>query len=144
MKRALFLLIPVGLALAAVAPAQTLEEERQALIDAKQQSQASRERSARLQQEAMNARQEAERAWREAAALAASIQAAEADIQAAQARIAIIARMQSAQNARLAERQEPIVRLIAALQTLARRPPVTALVQPGSISDVVHLRAVLA
>src|SRR3546814_358587 len=64
-------------------------------------------------------------------------------IQAAQARIAIVARMQRAQNVRLAERQEPIARLTAALQMLSRRPPATALVQPGSISDLVHLRAVL-
>src|SRR3546814_278418 len=86
---------------------------------------------------------DAGRARRQAAALAASIQAAEADIQAAQARIAIVARMQRAQNVRLAERQEPIARLTAALQMLSRRPPATALVQPGSISDLVHLRAVL-
>src|SRR3546814_11133621 len=52
-------------------------------------------------------------------------------------------RMQRAQNVRLAERQEPIARLTAALQMLSRRPPATALVQPGSISDLVHLRAVL-
>src|SRR3546814_18824801 len=44
-------------------------------------------------------------------------------IQAAQARIAIVARMQRAQNVRLAERQEPIARLTAALQMLSRRPP---------------------
>src|SRR3546814_21159363 len=63
---------------------------------------------------------------------------------AAQARIAIVARMQRAQNVRLAERQEPIARLTAALQMLSRRPTATALVQPGSISDLVHLGAVLA
>src|SRR3546814_21007693 len=34
-------------------------------------------------------------------------------------------------------------RLTAALQMLSRRPPATAWVQPGSISDLVHLRAVL-
>lgn len=145
MKRALLLLIPAALMFAAAAvSAQTLADEQQALAAAKEQAQAARKRSKQLQQEAGAAREEAERARRQAAALAASIQAAEADIQAAQARVAIIAKLQQAQNARLAERQEPIVRLTAALQMMARRPPATALVQPGSISDIVHLRAVLA
>lgn len=144
MKRVLLLLVPAGLGLAAIASAQTLEDEQRALIDSKNQAQAARERSARLVQEAKAAREEAERARRQAAALAAGIQAAEADIQAAQARIAIIARMQRVQNARLAERQEPIVRLTAALQMLARRPPATVLVQPGSLSDIVHMRVVLS
>jgi murein hydrolase activator len=143
-KRLHFLIFPVAFAAASIASAQSLRDEQQALLDAKKQAEAARERSTRLKQEAKTARQEAERARRQAAALAASIQAAEADIQAAQARIAIIARMQRAQNGRLAERQEPIVRLTAALQMLARRPPATVLVQPGSLSDIVHMRAVLA
>lgn len=145
MKRALLLLIPAAmLAASSVGPAQTLADEQQALAAAKKQAEAARARSKRLKQEASAAREEAERARRQAAALAASIQAAEADLQAAQARVAIIARLQQAQNARLAERQEPIMRLTAALQMMARRPPATVLVQPGSISDIVHLRAVLA
>lgn len=132
------------LVLGAIAPAQTLRDEQRALAEAREQADMARQRSAQLRREAGLARREAERARRQAAALAASIQAAEADIQAAQARIAIIARMQRAQNARLAERQEPIVRLTAALQMLSRRPPATVLVQPGSLSDIVHMRAVLA
>lgn len=144
MNRVLLLLVPLGLGVAATASAQTLRDEQQALLEAKKQAADARARSKRLEVEAKTARQEAERARRREAALAASIQAAEADIQAAQARIAIIARMQRAQSARLAERQEPIVRLTAALQMLARRPPATALVQPGSLTDIVHLRAVLA
>ncbi|HKX36585.1 MAG TPA: peptidoglycan DD-metalloendopeptidase family protein [Rhizorhapis sp.] len=144
MRRPLFLLMLAALVIAAPSHAQSLADEQQALIAAKKQAQAARQRSQRLKREAGEAREEAERARRQAAALAAGIQAAEADIQAAQARVAIIARLQRAQNARLAERQEPIVRLTAALQLMARRPPATALVQPGSISDLVHLRAVLA
>src|SRR3546814_14055615 len=80
------------------ASAQTLKDEQHALIAAKRQSQAAQERSAALAREAKAARVDAERARRQAAALAASIQAAEADIQAAQARIAIVSRMQRAQN----------------------------------------------
>ncbi|WP_420144751.1 murein hydrolase activator EnvC family protein [Sphingobium sp.] len=121
----------------------TLAQEQQALKNARRQSDEARDRSARLEQQATAARDDAEQARRRAAAIAARIQQAEADIQAAQARIAIIARMQRAQTARLAARQEPVVRLTAALQMMARRPLTLALVQPGSVADAVHMRAVL-
>ncbi|WP_300396178.1 peptidoglycan DD-metalloendopeptidase family protein [uncultured Sphingobium sp.] len=121
----------------------SLAQEQQALKDARRQSHEARDRAARLAQQASAARDAAEQARRRAAAVAARIQQAEADIQAAQARIAIIARLQRAQAKRLAARQEPVVRLTAALQMMARRPLALALVQPGSISDAVHLRAVL-
>ena len=121
----------------------TLAQEQQALKAARRQSDDARERAARLAQQATAARDAAEQARRRAAAVAARIQQAEADIQAAQARIAIIARLQHAQAARLAAKQEPVVRLTAALQMIARRPLALALVQPGSVSDAVHLRAVL-
>jgi len=121
----------------------TLAQEQAALKAARRQSDEARDRSARLEQQASAARDDAEQARRRAAATAARIQQAEADIQAAQARIAIIARMQRAQAARLAARQEPVVRLTAALQMMARRPMALALVQPGSVTDAVHMRAVL-
>ena len=121
----------------------TLAQEQAALKAARRQSDEARDRSARLEQQASAARDDAEQARRRAAATAARIQQAEADIQAAQARIAIIARMQRAQAARLAARQEPVVRLTAALQMMARRPLALALVQPGSVTDAVHMRAVL-
>ena len=38
----------------------------------------------------------------------------------------------------------PVVRLTAALQNLSRRPPVLALLRPGSLSDTMHMRAILA
>ena len=121
----------------------TLAQEQAALKAARRQSDEARDRSVRLEQQAGAAHDEAEQARRRAAALAARIQQAEADIEAAQARIAIIARMQRAQAARLAARQEPVVRLTAALQMMARRPLALALVQPGSVGDAVHMRAVL-
>lgn len=121
----------------------SLQQEQAALKAARIQSAQARERSERLEQQAGAARDEADQARRRAAAMAARIQQAEADIQAAQARIAIISRMQRAQAARLAAKQEPVVRLTAALQMMARRPLALALVQPGSVSDAVHMRAVL-
>ena len=121
----------------------TLAQEQQALKAARRQSDDARDRAALLAQQATAARDAADQWRRRAAAVAARIQQAEADIQAAQARIAIIARLQHAQAARLAAKQEPVVRLTAALQMIARRPLALALVQPGSVSDAVHLRAVL-
>ncbi|MET0372275.1 MAG: peptidoglycan DD-metalloendopeptidase family protein [Sphingobium sp.] len=121
----------------------TLAQEQAALRAARRQSDEARARSERYEQQAGAARDEADQARRRAAAAAARIQQAEADIDAARARIAIIARLQRTQAARLAERQEPVVRLTAALQTMARRPVALALVQPGSVSDAIHMRAVL-
>jgi septal ring factor EnvC (AmiA/AmiB activator) len=72
------------------------------------------------------------------------VKGAEADIDAAEARIAIIERLRRDQRARLAMQQGPTVRLVAALQTLARRPAALALVQPGSLDDLVHVRALLS
>lgn len=123
--------------------ATTLVQEQAALKAARRQSDEARDRSVRLDQQAGAARDEAEQARRKAAAMAARIQQAEADVQAAQARIAIISRMQRAQAVRLAAKQEPVVRLTAALQMMARRPLALTLVQPGSITDAVHMRAVL-
>lgn len=122
----------------------SLAEEQSALRNARRQSEEARTRSERLERQASAARDEADQARRRAAAMAARIQQAEADIQAAQARISIIARLQRAQAARLAARQEPVVHLTAALQMMARRPIALALVQPGSVSDAIHMRAVLA
>jgi len=123
--------------------ANSLSEERRALVAANKQAAAARARAGQLQQQAEKATEAAERARRDAAALAARIQTSEAEIQAAQARIAIMRRLQRAQAVRLAERQQPIVRLTAALQSLARRPAALALLQPGSTADAVHMRLVL-
>jgi septal ring factor EnvC (AmiA/AmiB activator) len=100
-------------------------------------------RAARLTREAEAAGEAAERTARKAAALAAQIQQAEADIEIARARHAIARRQRAALTARLAARQEPVARLAAALQTAARRPLVLGALQPGSLNDLVHTRAVL-
>ena len=129
-----------GLAIAQPRAAQ----EAAALILARREAQEATRRSAQLEREAARATSEAARARAEAAAVAARIQAAEADITAAETRIRIIEKRRAEQRARLAERQAPIVKLTAALQTMARRPPALALVQPGSMDDVVHVRSLLA
>ncbi|MFS0738429.1 peptidoglycan DD-metalloendopeptidase family protein [Sphingomonas sp. 1P06PA] len=124
--------------------AQTIQEEAAALLSARREAEAAARRSARFEAEAVRATTEAARARAAEAAVAARIQAAEADIEAAQSRIDLVERLRARQRARLAAKQEPVVRLAAALQTMARRPPALAIVQPGSLADLAHVRALLA
>ncbi|WP_114953640.1 murein hydrolase activator EnvC family protein [Sphingosinicella terrae] len=115
-----------------------------ALALAKREAEQATARSRALERQASRATNAAERARAEAEALAARIEAAEAELTAAERRTGIIASLMSAQRARLAERQQPLVRLTAALQTMARRPAALALVQPGSVQDTVRVRSLLA
>ncbi len=119
------------------------DEAEAALARATRESRLAETRAARLTVEAEAATEAAERTAREAAALAARIQQAEAEIDAARARLAIAQKARAGVTARLAAKQEPSVRLTAALQTVARRPLALAALQPGSLKDVVHVRAVL-
>jgi septal ring factor EnvC (AmiA/AmiB activator) len=128
----------------AAAQGSSAQAEAEALILAKRQAEQATLRSRQLEQEAQRATNEAAKARAAASAVAARIEAAEAALTAAETRIRIIEGLRAQQRARLAERQEPVVRLTAALQTMARRPPALAMVQPGSIDDVVHVRSVLA
>jgi septal ring factor EnvC (AmiA/AmiB activator) len=144
MARLLLLFIPAALLAGGLAFAQTAGNEAAALALAKREAAEAMERSRLLERQAENATGEAARARARAEGLAARIQAAEADITAAETRIRIVETLRAAQRARLARRQGPVVRLTAALQVMARRPPALALVQPGSLDDVVHVRALLA
>ena len=126
------------------APAQNVREEAAALVHARRQAVVAEQRSAALEAAAARASDDAARARAAEAAVAARIQAAEAEIAAAHARIRLIEVMRARQRASLAEKQAPIARLAAALQTMARRPPALAIVQPGSLSDLVHVRTLLA
>ncbi len=114
------------------------------LARATRESRSAAARAARLLREAEQARTAADRTARATAALAAQIQQAEADIEAARARYAIAQASRAAIAARLARKQEPLARLAAALQTAARRPLALSALQPGSLKDVVYVRAVLA
>ncbi len=130
----------------AIAPAvgQSLAEDAKALAEAKRQALAAQRRSAALEAQAGDAEDAAVRARTQAAAIVSRIDGAEAEIATADARIRLVAALRAQQRARLAARQQPIVRLAAGLQTMARRPAALALVQRGSIADLVHVRAVLA
>ena len=137
------LVVGAGLFFAAVATAQSIEQQRRELANAKAQADKAEERAKGLDAKAEDARDDAEKVRARAAAIAARIQSAEADITASEARIRLIDRMRADQRARLAAKQQPAVRLVAALQMMARRPPALALVQPGSTNDLVHVRSVL-
>lgn len=119
-------------------------DQRQRLAEAKAQSAAAAARSARLERAAAAEQDQAAQARAQEAAVAARVQQAEADIAAGQARLAILDRLLADQRVRLAAKQAPVARLMGALQALARRPAIISLVQPGSVDDLVHVRAVLA
>lgn len=126
------------------APSLTLADERAALARATKQADEARRRSEALEARAAGSAAAADRTRDQSAALAARIQQSEADLRAGQARIALIAGRQRAQGHRLAARQQPIAHLAGALQQIARRSPVLALVEPGTVSDAVHRRIILA
>lgn len=138
------LILLTTLTLAQPVFAQTITEERKSLVQAQREAGAAMQRSQRYEAAAAQVMDRADKTRAEAAAIAARIQESEATIAAAQARVVLVERLRRRQQARLAARQQPIVRLSAALQTMARRPPALALVQPGSIDDMVHARLLLA
>lgn len=151
MRRPALVLLPVPLVLAGavVLGQQTAGytdpgQARTALAEARRQEEAARARAEQLEQQAHAAVEAADRSAHEAAALAARIQQAEAGVAAQRATMALIDRQREDLRIRLAERQQPLVRLTAALQRLARRPLLFTLFRPGSVQDTMHLRAVLA
>jgi len=79
-----------------------------------------------------------------AAALAARVQQQEAAVAGAEARERLLGARRSALAGRLARQRAPVGKLLAGIQTMVRRPPVVALMQPLSLEDTVHLRAVVA
>ncbi len=135
------------LAMAAGLTAQTgapeISREQQRLVDAKRGAAIAASRAARLAAAAAEERNAADRARREEQALAARVTAAEANLATASARVVLVERLLSDQRARLGRAQAPVARLLAALESLARRPTIVAVAQPGSVDDLVHVRAVL-
>jgi septal ring factor EnvC (AmiA/AmiB activator) len=118
-------------------------EQRQALSAARRTAAQAERRSAQLEAQARAMTEAASRSRAEQVAAAAAIQSAEARIAAAESQVALIDRLRAGQRARLAEQQGPIIKLTAALQTMAQRPSALALVQPGSVTDMIHVRALL-
>lgn len=145
MRRARFLLAALALALGAAATlhAQSVRDQRARLDGARAAAAAADRRAAELLAAAASERDRAAQARSQEAAAAARVDAAQAGIKATQARIGLIDTQLAAQRAALARKQGAIVNLVAALQAMARRPAVLAFAQPGAVSDLVHVRAVL-
>lgn len=118
-------------------------EARAQLERATRASEEAEARAVRFSSEADQAEKAVDRTARKAAALAAQIQRSEADMTAARARFSIAQAARARLSQRLAKRQQPLARLTAALQTSARRPLALSALQPGSLKDVVYVRAVL-
>lgn len=145
---ALLCVVVPAVALAAVAAPEPYStgspaQARAALRDALAESRAAEARSARLGSAADSARGAAEKTAREAAAVAARIQQAEAAIAVAEARLALATRERAVLREELGHEQQPLVRLTGALQQFSRRPLALSILRPGSVQDVVYLRAML-
>jgi septal ring factor EnvC (AmiA/AmiB activator) len=133
-----------GAVLASAASGQSVQDRQRELATAKTQAARAQRQAVLLEERAGTESDAAIQVQAQAAAVAARIQAIEAEIVEAQARVALIEKMRERLRARLAEKQRPAIRLAAALQTMSSRPPALALVQPGTTSDLVHVRMLLA
>lgn len=132
----------VLLASATAAP-DPLALERERLRVAKEQAVRAKARADDLERRAADERDAATRAQAEEAAIGARVDRAEAEVKAAEARIAIVDALLARRQASLGDQQAPVARLLAGLASLARRPSATAIVQPGTVTELVYVRAVL-
>jgi septal ring factor EnvC (AmiA/AmiB activator) len=121
----------------------TAAEARRSLASARNEAMRARERAALLDRQARASLIASDKARLTAAALAARVQQAEAALAASQADLVLIGEARQALDVRLARESAPVARLLAALQTQVRRTPILQLLQPGSIADSVHVRAVV-
>lgn len=133
----------VAASVTAQTDAPELANEQQRLVAAKRDAATAVRRAAELAAAATQERDAADKARREEQALAARVTAAEANLATASARVTLVERLLSDQRAKLGRAQTPVARLLAALESLARRPTIVAVAQPGSVDDLVHVRAVL-
>lgn len=123
--------------------AQVAQEQRK-LRAAKQRNRNALDRSNALRDSARDTSSERERFNLERQAVNADIDAARANLDAARARISIISQRQSVQQRELSQQTSPILRLMGALENMTRRPATLMIMQPQSLDDYVHLRAVMA
>lgn len=140
-RAALALLLAAGPS--AVAAQDGLADDRRRLAEAKLASAAAQSRATELARAAAVERDAAERARAEEEIVAARVARAEADLRAAAARVRIVDALLARRRAELGTRETPVARLLGALGALGRRPTIVTVAQPGSIDDLVHLRAVL-
>lgn len=122
--------------------ATDIAADQRRLADARVGAAAAQARAQALEKQAGAERDAAAIAQAKERAMAARVAAAEAEVTAARARVDLVAGLLERQQARLARAQAPLAHLLAAMQSMAARPPVAAVAQPGSIADLAHVRAV--
>lgn len=120
-----------------------LSEAQQQRARAIAQSAEAERRAAAMALQAQRSTDAAERDRIALGALGLRIQAAEAQSAEIQSRIAILQALERQQRARLSAQQRPVANLMAALQLLTRRPPISLFAQPGATRDMVHTRAMI-
>lgn len=130
-------------ALAVLDPAVDATQAQEDLLAARREGAAAGKRAEKLEARARQVTEQAEATAREAAAVAARIQETDAQIAAQRATMRLIASQREALRGQLALRQGPLARLTGSLQRLSRRPPLLALLRPGSVRDAVYMRALL-
>ena len=126
-----------------VSGSPTALDLRQALAAARMQQRSARLRAEQLEAETQRAESAALRARTRAAGIAARVQQAEARVAGAQTELAIAADARRALEKDLALRRAPLAGLTASLGTMVRRPATLWMLQPGSLHDIAHVRAIL-
>ena len=132
------------LAATASAPvAQVAETADVALARAKAEAQQAAAQLKSLEAAAAKAGNEAAKLRAEQAAAAAAIEEAEARIGESEARLRLAQARAALAERRLAERRAPLSALLAGLATMGRQPPILALVDQGSVEEMVRVKALL-
>lgn len=150
MRALLLILLLVGAVPAIASPVEgdALERRiaagRAALARARERADVAEQRSVRMARQASALRSAADADRYAAAALAARIQAAEAAVVASAARVRVADALRARQLTELRRRQGPLLDLVARLQLLVRRPPVSLLAEPGTATELVHARALVS
>lgn len=126
------------------APPLSMSTSSSSVMRARAEAARARDRAAALDREARAATRASERAVIEAAALASRVQQAEAALASADAGLALVQGQRGALERSLARERSPVAQLLAGLQTQVRQPALLTLLQPGTIEDAVHLRAMVA
>lgn len=129
--------------MAVIDPALDAASAKADLALARKEGEVARRRAEKLEAHARKVSAAAESTAQKSAAIAARIQETDAAIALHKAQIHIIASQRTALQADLAEKQGPLANLTGALQRLTRRPPLLALLRPGSVQDAVYMRAIM-
>ena len=135
---AMLALVPASAQIGADAiSADSLAEAQAARIEAQERARTLADRAATIEDAALKAEAQAE-------ALSARIAESEALIEEARQQETLAADRLGILRERFARQREPLSRMLAALQRLARRPMLLLVLRPSSVRDYVRTRAMVA